>query len=294
MLPSSLSIGLGEIENTVTLFFASTLAAGSISLLNLALQLVYLPSRIFSTTVGQASLPTLSKNIARNELDQFRSTVRKTLSQSLFIAFPITALVLIERVSIVRIAFGARQFPWIATVLTAKTLAFLLPAIILQAVIQILIRCFYAFHDTRTPLLISLVSLIVSVSASYYFVTFTNFGIVGLAISDSLGNFIQFFWLFNVFIRRIDGTDWSQTYFHFFKIFLAALGMGIVSWLSLRFFDASVFDSSKTLDLVIISAISCLTGLFTYIILAKFLALEELNDYSRQFIKFKSFLISKL
>ncbi|MBU1117366.1 hypothetical protein KKD37_00190, partial [Patescibacteria group bacterium] len=36
MLPRTLSLGLAEVENTVTLFFASTLAAGSISLLNLA------------------------------------------------------------------------------------------------------------------------------------------------------------------------------------------------------------------------------------------------------------------
>lgn len=292
MVPSSLSIGLGEIEDTVTLFFASTLAAGSISLLNLALQVMYLPSRIFSTTVGQASLPVLSKNVARNEMDQFRDTVRKTISQSLFIAFPVSALVLVERVAIVRIAFGARQFPWTATILTARTLAFLLPAIVLQAVIQILIRSFYAFHDTRTPLLIALVSLIVSVMASYYFVTFTNLGIVGLAISDSLGNFIQCFWLFKVFTNRIDGAGWSKSYLHFFKIFLASLGMGIISWLSLRFFDTSVFDSSRTLELLVISAISCLTGIIAFIVIAKLLSLEELDDYSRHLLKFKNHLFN--
>ena len=294
MLPSSLSIGLGEIENTVTLFFASTLAAGSISLLNLALQLVYLPSRIFSTTVGQASLPVLSKNVARNEMDQFRETARKTISQSLFIAFPITVLVLIERLAIVRLAFGAKQFPWVATVLTAKTLAFLLPAIILQAVIQILIRCFYAFHDTRTPLIISLVSLVVSVSSSYYFVTFTNLGIVGLAISDTIGNFIQCFWLFYVFIHRIDGTGWSQTFIHFFKIFIASVGMGLASWLSLRFLDTSVLDSSRTLDLAVISSVSSLAGIFIFIVLAKLLVLEELSDYTRQLTRFKRYLFRRL
>jgi putative peptidoglycan lipid II flippase len=294
MLPSSLSIGLGEIENTVTLFFASTLAAGSISLLNLALQLMYLPSRIFSTTVGQASLPVLSKNVARNEMDQFRDTVRKTISQSLFIAFPVTALVLVERVAIVRIAFGAKQFPWVATVLTARTLAFLLPAIILQAVIQILVRCFYAFHDTRTPLLISLVSLIASVAASYYFVTYTNLGIVGLAISDTLGNFIQFFWLFKVFINRIDGFGWNKTYFHIFKIFLASFGTGVVSWLTLHFLDTSVFDSSKTINLIAISVTSCSTGLLTFIILARLLVLDELKDYSRHLVKFKQYLFRRL
>ena len=293
MLPSSLSIGLGEIENTATLFFASSLSAGSISLLNLSLQLMYLPSRIFSTTVGQAALPALSKNIARNELDIFRDTVRKTISQSLFIAFPISVLVLILRVPIVRIAFGDKQFPWAATLLTAKTLGYLLPAIILQAVIQILIRAFYAFHDTKTPLVIALVSLIVSIGISYYFVNFTNLGIVGLAISDSLGNLIQFAGLFYVFILRIDGNGWGQNYWHYFKIFLASVGMSFVTWTTLRFFDTSVLDTTKTLSLIILASFSSAIGLISYGLFAKLLALREVDDYLRYFQKFRKFLVSR-
>ena len=151
MVPRILSLGLGEIENTITLFFASTLASGSISLLNLALQFMYLPSRIFGTTVGQASLPILSKNIAKNELNKFRNTVNKILIQSLFIAIPISILILVERVSIIRLLYGSHEFPWSATILTSRILAFLIPGIVCQAVIQILIRAFYAFHNTKIP-----------------------------------------------------------------------------------------------------------------------------------------------
>jgi hypothetical protein len=70
--------------------------------------------------------------------------------------------------------------------------------------------------------------------------------------------------------------------------------MGIVSWLTLHFFDTSVFDSSKTIYLVVISGISCLSGLVSFVIFAKLLSLEELNDYSRQLSKFKNYLLSRL
>ena len=293
MLPRCLSLGLDEIENTVSLFFASVLSAGSISLLNLAMQLMYLPSRIFSTTVGQASLPILSKNIARNEMDQFRETVRKTITQGLFIAIPITVLVLIHRIAIVRIAFGAKQFPWTATVITAKTLAYLTPAIICQSVIQILIRSFYAMHDTKTPLRLSIISLVVDVAACYFLVNFTDFGIVGLAVSDSLGNLIQCFGLFYIFTRRVDGGGWGKTYFHIIKIIIASIFMALTSWGTLKILDMFLFDTSKTFYLILVTSIACLSGGIIFLASAKILKIEEYLDYRHYFSKAVNFLVKR-
>ncbi|MFA5894918.1 MAG: murein biosynthesis integral membrane protein MurJ [Candidatus Shapirobacteria bacterium] len=289
MIPRSLSLGLGEIENTVTLFFASSLTAGSISLLNLALQLMYLPSRIFGTTVGQASLPMLSKNIARNEMDIFRNTVKKTISQSLYIAVPITVLVLVHRLAIIRIAFGAKQFPWSATLLTAKTLAYLTPAIVSQAVIQILVRAFYAIHDTKTPLKISFFSLLVNVVSSFIFVNYTDLGILGLAISASLGNLTQCFGLFYSFVRIVDGAGWEKTFFHYFKIIIASAILGFTSWACMRFFDMFVLDTTRTLNLIILSSISVMISLVFYFYSSKILNISEVDDYRHYFGKFTAF-----
>lgn len=290
MIPRTISIGLGEIENTVSLFFASTLAAGSLSLLNLAVQLMSLPSRIFGTTIGQASLPILSKNIARNELDLFRNTVRKVLAQSLFIAIPITTLILIHRVALIRIAFGAKEFPWSATLLTAKTLAYLTPAIISQAIIQILVRSFYALHNTKTPLQISFFSLLVNVVSSFFFITYTDLGIVGLAISISLGNVVQCIGLFYMFITIVDGQGWRQAYFNYSKIALASLGMGIVSWASLQVLDLFVLDTSKTMSLIFLTSISVLIGVSSFLVLSRFLKIDEYYDYIKYFRRLKGFI----
>jgi putative peptidoglycan lipid II flippase len=290
MIPRSLSLGLGEIENTVTLFFASSLTAGSISLLNLALQIMYLPSRIFGTTIGQASLPMLSKNIARNELEIFRNTVRKTLAQSLFIAIPITSLVLIHRVAIIRVAFGAREFPWTATLITAKTLAFLTPAIVAQAIIQILVRAFYALHNTKTPLHISMISLFINITSSFLLINFTNLGIVGLAISASLGNISQCVGLLYMFRKIVDGSGWGRAYFHYFKIVLASIGMGLVTWFSLRLLDLFIFNTTKTISLIFVSSMSSFFGIISFCLFSKYLAIDEFNDYVHYFSRFKRYL----
>jgi putative peptidoglycan lipid II flippase len=281
MIPRSLSLGLAEIESTITLFFASTLAAGSLSLLNLALQLMYLPSRIFGTTIGQASLPILSKNIAKNQITEFRETVNKTILQSLFLAIPITILILVERLPIVRIAFGAKHFPWSATLITAETLAYLTPAIVCQAIIQILNRSFYAMHDTRTPLKVSFFSLLTNISTSYYFIKFTQLGIVGLAISATLGNLVQCLGLFYLYYRRVDGHSWKVFYLKIAKITIASIFMSSITWTLFRLFDNTLLDTSRTIPLLILFSITSIIGLLVYLFVSKLLKIEELEDFSR-------------
>lgn len=287
MLPRSLSLGLGEIENTVTLFFASSLAAGSLSLLNLSLQIMYLPSRIFGTTVGQASLPILSKNIARNELDIFRDTVRKTILQSLFIALPITTIILVHRVPIIRLAFGAKQFPWSATLLTARTLALLTPAIACQAVIQILVRSFYAYHDTKTPLFVSTVSLFFNVLTSFLLVNYTSLGILGLAISVSIGNLVQCLGLAYLFIRKVDGSGWSDVFWRIGKITFASVVMGFFTWSFTKIADHFILDTSRTISLIAVFSASTALGILCYLVVAKSIRLQELQDYSLYWQRFR-------
>jgi putative peptidoglycan lipid II flippase len=291
MIPRTLSLGIDEMENTVTLFFASTLAAGSISLLNLAIQIMYLPSRIFGTTVGQASLPILSKNVAKNQLDTFRDTVHKTILHSLFIAFPIGILVLVNRLSIVRLAFGTRQFPWSATLLTARTLAFFTPSIICQVVTQILIRSFYAFHDTKTPLRISAISLFSTFVTSYLFVNYTSLGIVGLAISSTISDLIECFCLFYIFVLRIDGQGWSKMFRNFFKIFLASILSGLVAWATIRCLDLFILDTTKTINVLITFGSSVTTGSISFLIFAWLFRSPEfiyIKTYSKRFFRFLS------
>ncbi len=293
MVPRSLSLGLGEIENTVTLFFASSLPIGSISLLNLALQLMYLPSRIFGTTVGQASLPILSKNVAANELDNFRRTVSNILLQSLFIALPVTVLVLVERVPIVRLLFGSQNFPWTATLTTARILAFLTPAIICQAVIQILIRSFYALHNTKTPFKISFISLLTNITVSFILINFTNLGVIGLAISSTITNIIQMLGLFYSFIKIVDGFDWVQALHRLNKMLLASLSMGLSAWLSLRFLDLFVLDTTRTVALSLVFSASSLVGIIVYVFVSDLLNIKEIGDYKKYLTKFKRFVFRK-
>jgi putative peptidoglycan lipid II flippase len=287
MIPRTLSLGLNEIESTATLFFATSLTAGTLSIFNLALQIIFLPSRIFSTTVGQAALPTLSRKIASNKSDEFLAIVRKTIFQSLFLVLPVTTILLVNRLAVVRLLFGSRHFPWSATLTTAKTLAFLLPIIPCQTIIQILTRCFYALHDTFTPFKIAGLSLLVNIGTAWYLVNFTHLAVYGLAISVSLGNLVQTLALSLLFYHRFPGHSLLRLNQRLAKLFSASIIASLTSWALLQLLDNWLGGTSKVWMVAFNLVISSLGGLIIFFIICQLISVPELDSYRQKLLQIK-------
>src|SRR4030067_3016464 len=135
-------------------FLPSLVASGPLPLLNVARLLYAIPSTLFGVTLGQAAMPTLSRLSSDSDQQAFRRTLVDTLLQAVFFALPLSILFIVLRVPIVRLVFGSRSFPWAATLTTGKTLAVLASAATFTAIMQLVVRAFYALHDTKTPLFI--------------------------------------------------------------------------------------------------------------------------------------------
>jgi len=135
--------------------------------------------------------------------------------------------------------------------------------------------------------------LSINIITSYYFVNFTNLGVVGLAISASIGNLIQLFGLLIMFIRIVDGFNWSIMFGKFYKILISSIFMGIISWLSIKFLDLFILDTTHVLPVLTLTLISSFIGLITYIFSVNFLKLEEAKDYKKYYLKFRDFIFHK-
>ncbi len=171
MPPRVLALSTDQIEQFVAVTLASLLMSGSLSLLNAARLLYSIPASLFGATIGQAAFPTLSQSATLSDLSKFKSILANSILQILFVALPISTLFIILRIPIVRIIFGSKTFPWEATLLTGKTLAVLALSASFYAIMQLVVRGFYALHDTRTPLgvgvIAALFNVVFSVTAVY-------------------------------------------------------------------------------------------------------------------------------
>jgi putative peptidoglycan lipid II flippase len=138
--------------------------------LTFAQHLSAVPVGLFGATIAQAALPVLSREHARGETESFKVTLLTTLHQILFLTLPATAMLIILRIPIVRLVFGASEFTWEDNVLTGRTTAFLALGLAAYSVTLLLVRGFYAYKDTKTPVIVSLITVLVNVLLSVLFV----------------------------------------------------------------------------------------------------------------------------
>jgi len=135
--------------------------------------------------------------------------------------------------------------------------------------------------------------LVLNVTISYLLINFTNLGVVGLAISSSIGNLVQLSGLLFMFIKIVDGFDWMVMLKKVNKILVSSLILGITTWVSIKVLDLFVLDTSKTVAVVTIFSLSSLIGTFCYILSARILRIEEVKDYQVYFSKLRRFLLNK-
>jgi len=293
MPPRMLAVSVDQIELLVSAYFTTGLQAGSLAMLSLAQQLMNAPNRIFSVPIGQASLPFLSKEAARNQWGEFKKTLSQTLNQVLFLAMPASAIILILRIPLVRLAYGAAEFPWAATLLTGKLVALFALSIFAYGGIHVLTRAYYALHDTKTPFLVALFGVIISTSLMIASSHWTSTGVLGIGAAISFATLLQFSLLFSIIVIKYQAIDLKIVGYSQIRVFVASLVMGVSLWVPMRLLDKWVFDTTRTVPLILLTAVVCLLGGATFIGLSKLFAIPELQAFTgiyRKLGKWKSIL----
>jgi putative peptidoglycan lipid II flippase len=289
MLPRTMALAVTQIELTVAVFIATSLSAGSLSIFYFAQHLNALPVGLFGSTIGQASLPSLSRSYhSSNKLKNFKTLLVSSLNQTLYLSLPASMILLILRIPAVRLAFGAGSFPWQATLLTGQVVALFAISVFAQSAIQILVRGFYALNNTKTPLILAVLAVILNVLLSFSLVYTFNLNILGLALAISISSFFHAGLLFFFLSKLVNGFAPKQLLIPFLKMSLATIVTGFALWIPLRVLDRFILNTAKTLQLIVLVIIVCLIGMSVYLLLSKLLKIKELDSFSRLFRRLSS------
>lgn len=280
-LMSIRTIGLAaeQINETVGVVLASLISTASVTYLTFAQHLQVVPIGLFGATIAQAALPVLSSEKARGRIEEFKVTLLTTLHQILFLALPATAILIVLRIPAVRLVFGASQFDWEATVLTGTTVAFLAIGLSAQSISLLLVRAFYALRDTRTPVTVSLVVVSVNIILSYYFVKVLNLEIWSLGLAYSISALLSGVLLFTTLHFKVGGFVLSQVLGPLLKMLMAATIMGVALYIPIKLLDQVIFDTTRTVNLIILTLLASIFALSIYVLLVWFMKVKELNTY---------------
>ncbi|MEK7163781.1 MAG: lipid II flippase MurJ, partial [Patescibacteria group bacterium] len=280
MPPRALAMGIDQIEQFVAIMLSSLLAAGSLSLFNVARLLYAVPTLLFGATIGQAALPSLSAYVAKQDWESFRKTLTNACLQVVFLALPVCVLFIILRIPIVRLVFGAKTFPWEATLLTGKTMAILMISAVFYAVTQLVIRAYYAMHDTKTPLIIGLAGAVFNVLFSVLSVKLWGWGILGIAFAISFTAIGEMVVLTTVLALKVfpEKRMPMEVWLPLGKMGIIGIVMGFGLWLPMRLLDQYIFDTTRTLPLLFLTIITSAIGMTVYLTLSWVFKISQLSS----------------
>jgi len=298
MVPRTLTLGINQLNLVVITIIASTLAGGSLAIFNLANNLQIFPVGIFGISFAIAAFPTLAALAIKDDKKEFIHSFSNTTRQILFFMIPASVLLLILRAQIVRVILGSGQFTWEDTVLTIDTLAMFTISLFAQALIPLLIRGFYAFHNSLTPFVLGLISSVINVILSLIFIkSFTfwgynfDFGVAGLALAFSLSSILNFALLWMGLRLRAGSLDEKNVIWSVFKISVATLAMAIVTQF-MKFGIEPYFGTRTFIGIFLQGLIAGLVGIAVFIVAGLALKSQEMitfvNALKKRIFKEKS------
>ncbi len=286
MPPRLLTVGVTEFQNLAMGFFATTIGDLSFVIVKLASRLMALPIRLFGVPISQASLSFLSEESASENRSKFNRLLLQSLNQIAFFALPASVMLLILRVPIVRLIFGTDNFPWSTTILTGKVVAIIAVSITAQAMAQLLIRAFHALKDTRTPFLVTLVTVGTYLLTAYLAVFVFSLGVLGLGVAISVTAFLELILFLLLLHRKIACFSIEDFWAPQLKMLAASFLMAVFLYLPFKILDEVVFDTTRTIDLIALTISTASMATLVYIYFSMLFDVKELQYLRNLFGKF--------
>ena len=201
MTPAVLGAAVYQLNIFVGTILASLLPEGSVSYLYYADRLVQFPLGVFAIALATAVLPSLSKHAAVSDMEGLRSSFSYALRLVFFVTIPAMFGLIILREPIVRLLFQRGAFDPATTRLTAEALLYYAVGLWAFSGVRIVVSAFYALQDTKTPVKIAVVSLVVNIFLSILLMGPMRHG--GLALATSLASGVNLICLIIALRRRL-------------------------------------------------------------------------------------------
>ena len=239
--------------------------SGGISYLYFADRIIQLPLALFSTASAITLLPLLSRASSNKELkiEAFNKALRAILC---FIMPAAVGLFLISD-EIITAFFTRGKFTTEAAVNTALMLKILCCALPFQGISKIYNATLYSVGNTKTPMYIGIVNLIINISMSFLLMDYVGYSCV--AIAAIFSNATQFLLLFlNCDAIAKISSDTKKDFFKYiFGVFFMAITVIILK----------SFMINKSNLIKVLLFISC--GGFSYIAILTTLRVKVLKDF---------------
>ena len=271
LLPArSADQGLDYVSSIVDTNLASRMADGTIRAYQQATTLYNMPINLIGVSIATAAFPQLTERIGAGRKDLFVKELRSAMRLIVWFSLPIAVMMFFCRGYIVSIIDRGGNG------MIAMLLGVFCIAIFLRSVFHIMSRSFYAFQDTKTPLVVSLITLAVAICFELWFVFGLHTGAAGIAWGQVIWAALELACLIALILRRVpdlfDRAFWQSIG----RMVVATALMSVVTYALVRMINLQFENQNMLMVLVPLGCIGIISVL-VYLGLSKLLNIEEAN-----------------
>jgi putative peptidoglycan lipid II flippase len=227
MGPGTVGLAATQVNVFVNTLLATGTETGAVSWLQYAFRLMYLPIGLFGVSIATAVLPTVSRHTAERNDEGVRDTIAGGVSLMLMLNVPATVGLIVLARPIVRVILERGRFTANDTAATAAALQFYALGLLAYSVVRIISPIFYALGRSRTPVTVSVVTVLVNAGLNIMLVRVLGFR--GLALGTSIAALFNAGTLLVLLTRQLHGLHERRMISAFVRIAAAAGAMGLVA-----------------------------------------------------------------
>ncbi len=229
MVPAIFGVSVAQINMLVNTVLASFLVTGSVSWLYYSDRLMEFPLGVFGIALATVILPSLSRQHANGDKGEFSRLLDWALRWVFLIGVPATAALILLAGPLLVTFFHYGVFGEQDVRMSAQALVAFAAGLLGFILIKVLAPGFYARQDTKTPVRIGMIALVVNIILSVALVFVLKH--VGLALAISLAAFVNAALLYRGLRRRGVYTPESGWAGFFLRVVLASTVMGLaIAW----------------------------------------------------------------
>jgi len=228
MAPALLGVSVAQISILINTLIASFLETGSVSWLTAADRLMEFPSALLGVALGTVLLPSLVKQHATQNAEEFSALLDWGLRLTLLLTLPAAVGLAMLATPLIATLFQHGKFDVTAVMMSSQALIAYSVGLTGLILVKILAPAFYARQNIRTPVKIAIFTLVIVQLANLAFVPWLKHA--GLALSTGLGACVNAGLLY-YFMRKqaiyVPRPGWLV---FFMKVVVALYLMGGLLW----------------------------------------------------------------
>jgi putative peptidoglycan lipid II flippase len=251
-----------------------------------ALQLMLLPLGIFGMAISTAAFPTMAENVTLGRLDRVRAIIEDTLRTILFMSIPSSVGLIVLGLPVIQVLLQHGAFNLDSATSTSVPLAFFALGLAGLASVEILTRSFYAFRDSKTPVMVSVAQFVLKILLSLILLNLLkwgpSWGLGSLAFATSVAGSLEAAVLLWLLQKKIGMLGLRKLAMFTGRVLLASLAMGAGVLLLRTLLDLLLITTTSqslgvlgTMFAIFKLAAELLAGLLVYIWATRQFGIED-------------------